>query len=291
MKKKFMWFIVALIIVIAICGAIIYWLRPTKYTVTQYASESGNQSLIYSITDNKGHLVLVDGGWEQDAEQVKNIININGGKVDAWILTHPHEDHIWAFNTIMRDSDIKVGKIYVSDFDYDIYKSKAAEWDAFWAYEDFLSVTSKMDNLCELKAGDEVAVIGLDMKIYNSYSNKIEGTDAANDGSLMFELSGEEESILFCGDVGKSMSDTLISQWGEELKADYIQMGHHGNGGLSEGFYRMVHPKVGFFDAPDWLMYPEEGSGYTTPINREIMESMGCKIYSYDTAPNIVEFK
>lgn len=290
MKKKFMWFIVALIIVIAICGAIIYWLRPTKYTVTQYASESGNQSLIYSITDNKGHLVLVDGGWEQDAEQVKKIINANGGKVEAWILTHPHEDHIWAFNTIMRDSDIKVGKIYVSDFNYDAYKSQAADWDAFWAYEDFLSVTSKMDNICELKAGDEVAVIGLDMKIYNSYSNKVEG-DAANDGSLMFELSGKEESILFCGDVGKSMSDTLISQWGEELKADYIQMGHHGNGGLSEGFYRMVHPKVAFFDAPDWLMYPEEGSSYTTPINREIMESMGCKIYSYSTAPNIVEFK
>lgn len=291
MKKKFMWFIVALIIVIAICGAIIYWLRPTKYTVTQYASESGNQSLIYSITDNKGHLVLVDGGWEQDAEQVKNIININGGKVDAWILTHPHEDHIWAFNTIMRDSDIKVGKIYVSDFNYDAYKSQAADWDAFWAYEDFLAVTSKMDNICELKAGDEVAVIGLDMKIYNSYSNKIEGTDAANDGSLMFELSGKEESILFCGDVGKSMSDTLISQWDEELKADYIQMGHHGNGGLSETFYRMVQPKAAFFDTPDWLMYPEEGSSYTTPINREIMESMGCKIYSYDTAPNIVEFK
>ena len=49
------------------------------------------------------------------------------------------------------------------------------------------------------------------------------------------------------------MSDTIIENYREELKSDYLQMGHHGNGGLSEEFYRLVEPKSAFFDAPDWL--------------------------------------
>lgn len=290
MKKKAIGLGIIMIIVLVV---VVILFRPTEYTVTQYASVTDSQSLIYSITDNKGHLVLVDGGYEQDAEQLKKIIDANGGKVDAWILTHPHEDHIWAFNTLMKEDrdEIKIDKIIVSDFDYDKYKEAAAEWDAFWVYEEFLNITKDMNNVVSAKTGDEFDIIGLNMKVYSSYSNKIEGTDAANDGSLVFELMGKEESMLFCGDTGVAMSAPIIDEWGDELKADYIQMGHHGNGGLSEIFYRMVQPKAAFFDTPDWLMYPEEGSSYTTPINREIMESMGCKIYSYDTAPNIVEFK
>lgn len=263
------------------------------YIVTQYASQSGGQSLIYSITDCYGHLILIDGGWDSDADQLRAIIDANGGKVDVWILTHPHEDHIWAFNTIFEaDANAyEVDAIYVSDFNETQYLSEAAEWDNSWVYEDFLKIEKNMSNITEVQAGDEFDVCGLDMKVLNSYSNKVAGTDAANDGSMMFKLSAKDQSMLFCADVGVGMSDTLIDQWGDELKADYIQMGHHGNGGLSEAFYRLVDPSVAFFDAPDWLMYPADGISYTTPENESIMENMGCTIYSYNTAPNQVILK
>ena len=69
-------------------------------------------------------------------------------------------------------------------------------------------------------------------------------------------------------------------------------MGHHGNGGLSEEFYRLVEPKAAFFDAPDWLMNPEDPeSTWTTPQNRALMESMGARIYAFSTAPNQIQLK
>lgn len=262
----------------------------SDYIITQYASTSGNQSLIYTLEDDYGHLIIVDGGWKPDVEQLLQVIDNHSGKVDAWIITHPHQDHVEAFNTIMRDHacDIQVDKIYVSDFDYETYKEEAQEWDGFQYYQDFLDITKDMDNITELSVGDELDVDGLHMKVYSSYSNKIDGTDAANDGSIVFELFNQKQSMLFCGDTGVGMSQTLLDQWGDELQADYIQMGHHGNGGLSEEFYRMVHPSVAFFDAPNWLMYPEEGSTFTTPKNREIVEGMGATVYSYSTTPNTV---
>ena len=97
--------------------------------------------------------------------------------------------------------------------------------------------------------------------------------------------------MLFCADVGNSLSNYLLSCHGNNLKADYIQMGHHGNGGLSEEFYRMVSPQVAFFDAGEELMNPPSGSKFTTPQNRVLMQSLGAKIYYLNTEENKVILK
>ena len=107
---------------------------------------------------------------------------------------------------------------------------------------------------------------------------------------MVFKVYGKEESMLFCADAGKSISDYLKKKYGSKLKSDYLQMGHHGNGGLKKNFYKTVNPDVAFFDAPDWLMEGKYG-GYTTPRNRKWMEEMGSKVVSFSTAPNTVVLK
>ena len=71
--------------------------------------------------------------------------------------------------------------------------------------------------------------------------------DLLNDGSMMFKVTAKEESMLFCSDVGKGMSDYLLDTYGDKLKADYVQMGHHGNGGLKRGFLRKNRGKSRIF--------------------------------------------
>lgn len=107
---------------------------------------------------------------------------------------------------------------------------------------------------------------------------------------MVFKVYGTEESMLFCADAGKAVSSYLKRKYGEKLKSDYLQMGHHGNGGLKKDFYKMVDPDVAFFDAPNWLM-ENQGGKYTTPQNRKWMERMGSKIASFATAPNAVLLK
>ena len=165
-----------------------------------------------------------------------------------------------------------------------------AHWDSVDTYNDFLDLNVK--NLKYVYPGDELNICGLKVDIYNAYDEHVKelSQDYLNDGSMMFKVQGEKSSMLFCADVGKAMSDYLLDTWGEKLKADYIQMGHHGNGGLLKDFYEEVSPKLAFFDAPDWLMYDETGK-YTTPENAKEMESLGSEVVSFHTQPNTVSIE
>lgn len=266
------------------------------YSVTQYGKKDSYQSMFYTIKSSDGQLIIIDGGYDTDADSVRKIILDHGGIVDAWILTHPHPDHIGAFSSIFENLEgITIRHIYTIKMDYDKYKKLARDWDQFDVFEKFHSLTEHSKKLTYLHQGDTLSICGLTMEVFSAYDEYVANCskDLCNDGSLLFQLSGKQDKMLFCADVGKKLSESLIKTYGNKLKSDYIQMGHHGNGGLSEDFYRLVNPKVAFFDAPDWLMdNKNQGTdipaNYTTPKNREIMESMRAKIYSFHTAPNTV---
>ncbi len=261
-----------------------------EWTVTQYGPRDIN-SMFYTIYHPEKGLIVVDGGWTEDGPFVRETIKELGGKVDAWILTHPHLDHISAFVDIYPEQQgIEIGDIYTVDMASPEKCKERAEWDSTDAYEEFLALD--VPDLKYVYPGDVLYICGLEFDIFNAYDGHVEelSKDYLNDGSMMFKVKGEEQSMLFCADVGKSMSDYLLKTWGDELKADYIQMGHHGNGGLLADFYTKVSPDVAFFDAPDWLMYDTTGN-YTTPENADLMESLGSEVVSFHTQPNSVILK
>lgn len=73
-----------------------------SWTLTQYADMSGNQAMCYSLV-NGDDLIIIDGGWPENAPRAKEIIEANGGHVTAWFLTHYHNDHAGAFNALWEE--------------------------------------------------------------------------------------------------------------------------------------------------------------------------------------------
>lgn len=264
--------------------------QENDWIITQHGRNDVNLSFYTIYNDSKG-LIVIDGGWTDDAAYVREILNELGGNVDAWILTHPHQDHVGAFNLLYTELEgITVKTIYTVDMATPEECLNVASWDSVDAYNDFLSLN--VPNLQYLYAGDELDICGLKFKVLNTYDDNVKNLsrDYLNDGSMMFKVTNQTESILFCADVGISMSDFLLNKWGNELQADYLQMAHHGFGGLNDNLYQTVNPKIAFFDAPDWLMFDETGK-YDTPQNAEFMNSIGSEIYSFNTAPNSIVLK
>lgn len=259
------------------------------WLITQFGDPLQQQEMCYVITTETG-LVIIDGGYSYEAPRLRKIIEQYGNSVEAWILTHYHPDHITAFLDIMEDPQgIKIHHVYaVEQADLALMQEKAP-WDDFSVLDRFHAL--EIESMEYLHRGDQLDLMGLKMEVLSAYETSMDSmtNDLMNDGSMMFRLIGREESMLFCADVGVGLSNYLIGEYGESLKSDYMQMGHHGFGGLSEEFYRLVDPKAAFFDAPHWLMN-EEGDR-STREKEALMRELGCVIFSYYTAPNQILLK
>ena len=270
-------------------------IRDSAWTITEYSDDSGNQAEFYTMKNNDdGTLIVIDGGYDANTEQVRSIINILGGRVDYWFLTHYDEDHACAFNNIYADPQgIEIGAVYCTPLDYDYYLVCAADrwWDVPWVYEIFLAQTSDDDRIHYLARDDVFEIDGLTIEVFNSYDQMIVDTgspDVANYASLLFKISGEKDSFLVCGDVYGDLWIELSAMYGEKLEAEYVQLGHHGNNHVPPEAWAVVNADAAFFDGPAWLT---ESDDYSAKGLKEWCDASGIKTYTFDTAPNSLPFE
>lgn len=275
----------------------------TSWVVTQYGEDEDVQLMCFTIEGNKNGLVIIDGGYDNDEETLKILeekIKENGNVVNSWILTHFDEDHAGAYMALRdRISNLKVGKLYVPDMpDYETCVESVS-----WYEEDELNLLKKYLSLNVpekelVHAGDIIDnVIGLKMEVLSSYDDWMEEKNMSNllnNGSIVFKLYGNEESIMFCGDAqSKEISDHILKDYSkEELKSDYLQVAHHGNNSFSDEFYETVNPKVAFFPAPTVIMENVHNiSWFSVEEISKLLEEMGATIYSFADSPSQIVMK
>lgn len=268
------------------------WEKITEtWTVTQYASVTGAQQMFYTIEDMQGRLVIVDGGYDVDAEQVQNVIAAHDNHVEAWIITHPHPDHVGAFNVIAASPDgIVVDHLYSVQVNYERYQETAQEYDGFEACETYFQVLENLEKTTEVhyvQENDEFEMIGLKVKVLHGWDEEVDSLPdhLCNNGSMLFVVSGHLDKMLFCGDVQKEVERGIIERHKHELDVDYVQTGHHGNWGMTTDFYQYMTPKGVFFDSTDALLEPGE-IGYDAGELKAYFETQGAIFYNFSTAPN-----
>ena len=273
----------------------------TSWTITEYGTDGDLQSMCFVIEGDISGLVIIDGGYSDDEENLSILeekIANNGNRVDAWIITRYDSDHAGAYMTLRdRIEDLQVENLYVPEItDIEEYTEKLSwyedeEWEL---YKKYINLDDDEKNY--LHSGDEIQnIIGLNMKVLSAYSDYIEenSDNALNDGSIVFKLYGNEESILFCGDAqSEFVGEYLLENYYDELKSDYLQVGHHGNNSFSDEFYETVNPKVAFFSAPTVIMENLNNvSWYTTEYLSELLKNMGTTVFTFKDSPASVVLK
>lgn len=264
-----------------------------EYLVTQYPDATGVQATFYTIS-NKDSLIIIDGGWEDNADAVRKVIKDHGGYVDAWIISHPHKDHAGAFNAILADPDgITIGQIYDNGFDYEFIKNAGEPYDDIAIMETYFRQTGVLSNVTHLQRGDVVSICGLTFSVLNAYDDIVlnnvgEELDYQNNASLLLKVESANTSMLFCSDIKYDMDPVLLELCGDALSCDYVQVGHHGNWSFSDAFYEKTNASVFFIDAPETLT---ENPDFPASLLKDSLLGKEKTVLDFCTAPNTVTLK
>lgn len=247
-------------------------------------SATGAQNLSIVIKSPNGKLIVIDGGWEADTDKLSSLILQQGGKVDAWLITHPHEDHVGALCAILNDSSrkIKIDKIYCSLAAPDWYRrvspTGAGIADQLLNAFTKLPVGTVTNNISR---GTEINVDDVNIRVLNNRG--VYTYNGVNNSSLVYKIRVSGQSILILGDLaydgGKDLIRTCTAA---ELKSDIVQMAHHGQQGVDQDAYALIAPTTCLWPTPAWLWDNDNGGGvgsgpWGTLTTRAWMDALGVK--------------
>ena len=243
-----------------------------KNEIYQLNSVTNVQMNSYIITTSDDKVIVVDGGYRQDAENMiaylKDITGMGIPHVDAWFLTHAHFDHIYCFVEIIEHhhEELIVDKILFNfpSAQYCLREGLAS----LEVMQNFLNVLPLfVEKTVTVFGGDVYDIGAAHIEILYSPNCEIK-RNLVNNSSVIFMLTLNQKRILFLGDAGIEEGNMLLAyyQGTDKLKADYVQMAHHGQNGVEKEVYQVIRPSYCLWPTPSWLWENRGDGGYDTGI-------------------------
>lgn len=225
-----------------------------KYSLDNTRSSTTRHYMSYLIVTSNNKVIVVDGGWEGDAPYLKSLINGFGGHVDAWFISHPHQDHVEALSEILAAPEgITIGTIYHS-------KASPARYNSSDSDDVVTKLYSRIEAFgCEKvdirEPGGRYDIDGVGIKVL-SVSDEVLSTDL-NNSSLVLRIWDDAKSVVFLGDCGILEGRKLLATYPADLNCDFLQLGHHGNKGPEQAFYDAVSFRYALVPTADWIWYAD----------------------------------
>ena len=197
----------------------------TMWQIPSHVNTIGNS---YVFRTDKGKVIVMDGGTKDETLFLKGFIAALGNEVEAWIVSHPHDDHVGALTAILENPQgMKIHKIYHSRFSTDLLNAEA---DAAKSTMEFYNAldTSHIKVINLTKPGLTVKIDGLNFKIL-SVTNEELRINPYNNSSMIVRVWDKRKSIVFLGDAGVECGNKVLnSPYRKDLDCDYLQVAHHG---------------------------------------------------------------
>ena len=244
--------------------------------ITMLANKSFCQMNSYVITTKNGGVIVVDGGTEYDAANLAKTILTKGGHVNAWFITHPHNDHAGALTKLLTDGlwkyGITIDAVYLNLFDQGVYNYYEPDRAAF--VQQLRDALAPLGNLVHsVHRNDFYAVDDVIVQVMNDpYVNP---NRFINNSSVVYRMFIADKRVTFLGDLCEDTGmQFLADHAGEDLTTDFVQMAHHGSYGVNFQFYQMLLPKVCMWNSPSWL-YNDTSGNFQSAQVKEWMKMLG----------------
>lgn len=186
----------------------------------------------------RGRWIVVDAGriWrggDAGRSAVIPYVRRRGGDVAAFVLTHPHADHVGGAASVLRSLRPPVY--------FDPGYAGASP-----AYESSLRV-AREQNIAwrRVRTGDSLAIDGVTLTFLAPDSSLVAGLKDPNEASTVVLARFGAVRFLLVGDAERGEETWLLARWGRALRADVLKVGHHGSvTSTSSPFLAAVAPRV-----------------------------------------------
>ncbi len=265
--------------------------RMIKMT-TIYMLESQSKSQMMSfILKSEDHLLVIDGGNSCDADYLCAYIKKLGGVVDGWFLTHPHHDHCDALSSHLErhPNKINIKRVYYN-FPKLTYFLSENEQPIDEACKNAVETMTRLEAQIGTNAipcttvhrGDVFEFGEMKITVLREPNQEI-SVNRPNNASVVYRFEANGKSCIFLGDLGVEGGEELLKITPPELlRADMVQLAHHGQDGVGRPVYDAIGAKFCFWCTPEWLWNNNNGLGYDTHtwktiVTRGWMSEIGVK--------------
>ena len=219
--------------------------------IIQQTNMTSTQTMGYTVVSKTGHVLVIDGGYTGNDGELKRVINSVGGHVHLWLITHPHDDHYTAVIDVLKNPEgityDCLGSTWLPDQDdpaiMESDRKELYDWNHFAAGLDH--------RYFELKEGQVFKLGSMKVEVLAGANPEIK-SNFCNNQSCAIRVTEDDFTMLFLGDMGVEAGRKLMAK-GYNLKADAVQMAHHGQQGVEEEVYQTIAPTFAFWSTPDWL--------------------------------------
>lgn len=220
-----------------------------------------------------GKTILIDAGTQTAGQKIVSYLKKAGiTTIDLIVATHPHADHIGGLIPVLEE--LKVNKVLDSGVNH-----------TSQTYLNYLKLIDENDIPFEIAKRDAKITLDSDVEIL-VLTNGVDGetVNNLNDYSVSLKITYDDVSFLFTGDLEGDTEKELAQYYGNKLKSDFYQVGHHGSDTSSaQELLDVVAPKVAVFSYG-------EGNSYGHP-HKEVLDrlyAMNVETYFTPTGNVIV---
>ncbi|MDC7228748.1 MAG: MBL fold metallo-hydrolase [Sphaerochaetaceae bacterium] len=174
------------------------------------------------FTSPEGLVMMVDCSNSWCFEEIDSQLKAMGiDRIDVFVMSHPHADHIGSFVELASRYDI--GRVYKNAHEYESA-----------TYGNAMAKIKELDIPCDIVYEGDSFMLGDHVKIavYGPEKGSEEDIKAgymdANDCSLAMKITYGDSSFWTSGDIYITQELALVEKYGQELDSDIVKMNHHG---------------------------------------------------------------
>jgi competence protein ComEC len=224
----------------------------------------------------RGRWLLIDAGrtWRGgDAGRTTVIpyLRRRGGELVAFVLTHPHADHVGGAATVLRA--LRPRAYYDAAF--------AGGGDA---YRESLVAAKGRVPWRRVHPGDSLSVDGAIVTFLAPDSAWTASLNDPNEASTVVAIRVGAVRFLLTGDAERGEERWLLRRVGDGLRADVLKVAHHGSAtSTTPEFLAAVRPRVALVSVGAGNLY-----GHPDPTTLQALAAAGAQVLRTDRLGSIV---